>query len=95
MNDEGYKRIIKLSSLSFLDNDELSDPHIEFDDLLDDNKGIAVFSGTILGLFGQLFDKGKFSEINDLYNKLKSSFDDEVIKALKENLEKFIGVYSA
>ena len=32
-NNEGYKRIIKLSSLSFLDNDQLSDPHIKFDDL--------------------------------------------------------------
>ena len=74
LNNEGYKRIIKLSSLSFLDNDELSDPHIEFDDLLDNNEGLAVFSGTILGLFGQLFDKGRFSEIRDLYNKLKSNF---------------------
>jgi DNA polymerase-3 subunit alpha len=28
LNEEGYKRIIKLSSLSYLENDELSDPHI-------------------------------------------------------------------
>ncbi len=60
LNDTGYKRIIKLSSLSFLDNDELSDPHIKFDELLEDNDGVGIFSGTILGLFGQLFDKGKF-----------------------------------
>jgi len=73
-NNQGYKRIIKLSSLSFLDNDQLSDPHIKFDDLLNDNEGVAIFSGTVLGLFGQLFDKGKFSEIHDLYSKLKSSF---------------------
>ena len=75
-NEEGYKRIIKLSSLSFLDNDQLSDPHIKFDDLLNDNEGVAIFSGTVSGLFGQLFDKGKFSEIHDLYSKVKSSFGD-------------------
>ena len=33
------------------------------------------------------------SSCPDILDKLKSSFDDDVIKALKENLEKFIGVY--
>ena len=37
LDEEGYKRIIKLSSFSFLDNDELSEPHLSFDDLLEDN----------------------------------------------------------
>ena len=31
LDEEGYKRIIKLSSFSFLDNDELSEPHLNFD----------------------------------------------------------------
>jgi len=76
LNGKGYKRIIKLSSLSFLDNDELSEPHLEFHDLLEDTEGVAIFSGTVFGLFGQLFDKGKFSEIINLYNKLKTIFED-------------------
>ena len=38
------------------------------------NEGIALFSGTIHGLFGKLFEKGKFNEIKDLYSKLKSKF---------------------
>ena len=76
LNEEGYKRIIKLSSFSFLDNDELSEPHLSFDDLLEDAHGVAIFSGTVFGLFGQLFDKGKFSEIEDLYKKLKNTYGD-------------------
>ena len=34
------------------------------------NDGVSIFSGTINGLFGRLFDKGKFTEIKekDLYN---------------------------
>ena len=76
LNEEGYKRIIKLSSLSFLENDELSDPHVDFNNLLENNGGVAIFSGTIFGLFGELFNKGKFSEIHDLYKKLNSTFDD-------------------
>ena len=76
LNEVGYKRIIKLSSLSFLENDQLSEPHLDFNKLLEDSEGVAIFSGTVFGLFGQLYDKGKFSEIHDLYNKLKLEFTD-------------------
>ena len=47
LNEEGYKRIIKLSSLSYLENDDLSDPHINFEELLEENEGVAIFSGTV------------------------------------------------
>jgi len=77
LNSSGYKRIIKLSSLSFLDNEGILEPHIKFDDLLLNNDGVGIFSGTVLGLFGKLFDKGKFSEIHDLYEKLKTSYGDQ------------------
>ena len=76
LNERGYKRIIKLSSLSFLENDELSDPHVDFNNLLENNNGVAIFSGTTFGLFGELFNKGKFTEIHDLYKKLNSTFGD-------------------
>jgi len=76
LNAEGYKRIIKLSSASFLENDELSDPHVDFKELQEDNTGVAIFSGTVFGLFGQLFNKGKFNEIHELYKELKSNFGD-------------------
>ena len=76
LNEDGYKRIIELSSLSYLENDELSDPHLDFDQVLQKNNGVSLFSGTINGLFGNLFDKGKFTEIKELYSKLKSKFSD-------------------
>ncbi len=76
LNEAGYKNIIKLSSLSFLENDELSDPHVDFELLLSNSEGVAVFSGTVFGLFGKFFDKGKLSEIDKLYKKIKNTFDD-------------------
>ncbi len=76
LDEVGYKNIIELSSLSYLENDELSDPHLDFELLLSNSKGVAVFSGTVFGLFGKLFDKGKFSEIDELYNKIKNTFND-------------------
>ncbi len=76
LNETGYKNIIDLSSTSYLKNDELSDPHVTFDHLLNNSEGVALFSGTVFGLFGKLFDKGKFTEIHDLYNKIKLKFSD-------------------
>ncbi len=76
LNEAGYKNIIDLSSSSYLKNDELSEPHVEFENLLSNSNGVAIFSGTILGLFGKLFDKGKFSEIHNLYEQIKKSFGD-------------------
>ena len=76
LNENGYKRIIELSSLSYLKNDNLSDPHLIFDELLNKTEGLALFSGTINGLFGKLFNKGKFNEIQKIYAKLKSKYED-------------------
>ena len=74
LNEEGYKKIIELSSKSYLDNYVLSDPHLDFNELLVNNNGVEIFSGTVNGLFGKLFDKGKFIEIENLYSKLKNKF---------------------
>ncbi len=76
LNETGYKNIIDLSSASYLNNDELSDPHVTFDYLLNNSEGVALFSGTVFGFFGKLFDKGKITEIHDLYNKIKLKFGD-------------------
>jgi DNA polymerase-3 subunit alpha len=77
LNEVGYKKIIELSSRSFLDNDAISDPHLDINNLLEiNNIGISIFSGTVFGLFGKLFDKGKFSEITNLYKLLNKNFND-------------------
>jgi DNA polymerase III subunit alpha len=77
LDETGYKKIIELSSQSYLENDQTSDPHLNIDDLLEINtNGISIFSGTVSGLFGRLFDKGKFSEITNLYKLLNKNFND-------------------
>ena len=50
------------------------DPHVNFEELLNETDGVAIFSGTVFGFFGNLFEKGKFDEISELYQKLKSKF---------------------
>ncbi|MDC3035973.1 DNA polymerase III subunit alpha [Candidatus Pelagibacter sp.] len=76
LNETGYKRIIELSSLSFLKDNENLEPYLDFDELLNKTEGLALFSGTIQGLFGKLFIKSKLPEITNLYKKLQLKYDD-------------------
>ena len=69
-NNQGYKTIIELSSKSYLNNDTLSEPHLDINELYENIEGIIIFSGTINGLIGKLFNNGKFEDINKIYQKL-------------------------
>ena len=88
LNEIGYKKIIELSSLSYLKNDELYDPHLEFEELLNKNEGVAIFSGTSNGFFGKLFDKGKFTEIAELYKKFKFYYGDRFYLEIQRHGDK-------
>ncbi len=77
-NFDGYKNIIKLSSKSYLDNSEIGDPHCELKDLLNNSEGIIVLTGSIKCMFGQLFNKGLFNEIEEILIKLKKKFEDNI-----------------
>ena len=76
LNEKGYKKIIDLSSKSYLENKSLSEPHLNINELYKDIDGLSLFSGTSHGFFGKLFDKGRFDEITKIYEKLSSSFFD-------------------
>ncbi len=73
-NHNGYKNIIKLSSKSYLDNLEITSPYCELDDLLNNSDGIIILTGSIKCLFGLLFNKGLFNEIEEILIKLKAKF---------------------
>ena len=88
LNEEGYKKIMELSSFSFLKNDGLSEPHLDFSKLLKKNNGVAIFSGTVYGLFGKMFNKGNSNEIGDLYSQLKSFYDDKFYIEIQRHGEK-------
>ena len=73
-NELGYKKVIKLSSTSYLDNDNLSEPHCDINELFKENDELILMSGTINGLIGKLFVKGYYSEIEEIYKKLSNNF---------------------
>ncbi len=77
-NYDGYKNIIKLSSKSYLENSEITEPHCQIHDLVNNSDGIIVLTGSIRCFFGSLFNKGLFNEIEELLIKLKEKFGDSI-----------------
>ena len=75
-SENGYRRIIELSSKSYLNNDKNDDPQCSFEDLLKEPDDIILLSGSINGLIGKLFNKGKFSEIEEIYKSVKKVYKD-------------------
>ncbi len=71
---KGYRSIVHLSSKSFLDSHDHELPHCEIQDLIDNSEDIILLSGSIDGLLGNLFNKGKFDDMVELYKILKSKF---------------------
>ncbi len=77
-NYDGYKNIIKLSSKSYLENSDTTDPHCELNDLLDNPDGIIVLTGSVRCFFGRLFNKGLFNLVDEILISLKKKFENNI-----------------
>ena len=73
-SEKGYQNIIEFSSNSYLKNNDKDEPHCNFNDVLSTVNDIIILSGTINGLIGRLFVKGRVKEIEEIYSNLKKKF---------------------
>ena len=73
-NQESYKDLIRLSSNSYLNSDEKSEPHCSFDDLVKLNKNLIILSGNHQGLIGKLFKLNKIKQIEDVLKIINENF---------------------
>ena len=54
-SENGYKNLVKLSSLSYLKNKETEDPACKINDLIENNKDLILLTGNYRDFFGKLF----------------------------------------
>ena len=88
ISEKGYKNLIKLSSESFLNIDNLSDPHCKFEDLLNYNEDVIISSGGHNDLFGNLFKLNKNNLIEKSFLKLKNFFPDRIYLEIQRHNER-------
>ena len=58
-SETGYKNLTKLSSLSYLKNSTLNEPHCKIEDLIYNNQDLILLTGNYKNLFGKLFFANK------------------------------------
>ena len=74
--ERGYKNLVKISSISYLHNENSSEPFCKIEDLVKHKDDIIVLSGNINDLIGQLFKKNQLANLNDLLEILSKNFAD-------------------
>jgi len=60
-SEQGYKNLTKLSSKSYLKNNNFHDPHCEIDDLISNNEDLILLTGSYNNFFGRLFYANKLN----------------------------------
>ena len=83
----GYKNLIKLSSKSYLDSDEITDPHCKIGELKKNNKDLILLSGSHRDFFGKLFISNKLKQIEELFIEFKNFFKDKFYLEIQRSNE--------
>ena len=74
LNENGYKKLIEISSKSYLKSEDDNEAVCNIEDLFEKKEGLVVFSGSIHGLIGKLFNSGKYDYIEEIYQKLSLTY---------------------
>ena len=77
-SETGYKNLTKLSSLSYLRNDETTEPSCNLEDLKKNSEDLILLTGNYQNFFGKLFYKNKLKDFEQILNSLKNSFRDRL-----------------
>ena len=76
-NEDGYKRIIELSSESYLGKKDVDLPHCSIDSLLSSEKNLIVLSGGINSLTGEFIKKGRLNDCEEIYRRIIKKFEND------------------
>ncbi len=74
--EKGYKNLTKLSSKSYLDSSENDEPVVDINKLIQNNHDLIILTGSYLNFFGELFNKNKLKDIEEILSLLKLNFND-------------------
>jgi len=85
--EDGYKNLTKLSSLSYLKDDKMTDPSCSLKDLTENNEGLIILTGNYTNFFGKLFYKNKLRDFEQILNSLKKIFGDRLYIEIQRHNE--------
>jgi DNA polymerase III subunit alpha len=77
-SEQGFKNLTKLSSASYLKNNDTEDPSCALNDLLLNNKDLILLTGNYYNFFGRLLYANKFKDFETIIKTLKDHFNDRM-----------------
>ena len=77
-SEEGYKNLVKLSSLSYLKIKDTEEPSCTVKDLITNNRDLILLTGNYRDFFGKLYQANKSKNLVDIIKKLKKYFNDRI-----------------
>ena len=90
-SEQGFKNLTKLSSSSYLKNNDLEDPSCNLDEIILNNKDLILLTGSYYNFFGKLVYANKIKDFETIINCLKGHFTNRIyfeIQRHGENQEK-------
>jgi DNA polymerase III subunit alpha len=76
--EEGFKNLTKLSSSSYLKNNETTDPSCDLNDLLLNNKDLILLTGNYYNFFGKLLHANKIKDFEKIIKNLKNHYKNRI-----------------
>ena len=87
-SEEGYKNLTKLSSLSYLNKNEIDEPSCEIKEIINNNKDLILLTGNNRDFFGKLFLENKNTYFKETIELLKKYFEDRIYFEIQRHSEK-------
>lgn len=85
-NEVGYKNLVKLVSHSYLNNSEMNDPYISFEDLKGYSEGLICLAGGEFGIITKNFKENIFL-CDELIKLLSKIFEENFFLEIQRNNE--------
>ncbi len=86
-SEVGYKNLTKLSSLSYIKNDEMEDPACQLKDLLENSTDLILLTGNYRDFFGKLFYENKIKNFDEAIKSLKNYFENRIYFEIQRHNE--------
>ena len=77
-NEAGYRNLLKLLKIAFLDSADDDEPHVQLDELEACSEGIIALTGGPSGPVGRLMGEGQFDAAEAVLLRLKAAFPERL-----------------
>ena len=86
-SEKGYKNLTKLSSLSYLNRNEVEEPNCEIQDIIANNSDLILLTGSYRDFFGKIFQANKLKDFENTIISFKKHFKDRIYFEIQRHNE--------